>query len=244
MDERAKLAGQWQALAPAWIEATAQGRNVYRDGLLDAWMLDAAGDVAGIDVLDLGCGEGRFGRMLAGRGARVVGVDLCEDFIAYARANASPSETYRVGDAEDSDIASGSFDLVVSYLNLVDLLHFEKAVAEAYRVLRAGGRFVVCNLQPMNTAGNEWVRDEEGRKLHFKLDNYFDEGSRDFAMFGHPVTNYHRTLSTYVNTFLAAGFQLTGIREPKPSEEQVRRWPDVDDNLRLPYFIIFLLRKM
>ena len=116
-----RMREQWAALADTWIEFTSDGRNVYRDGLLDSWMLDAIGDVAGQDVIDLGCGEGRFSRMMAERGAKVTGLDFNERFIDFARANQLDDEEYVVGDMEDlSGIPDQSFDLAVSYVNMVD----------------------------------------------------------------------------------------------------------------------------
>lgn len=235
---------QWRDLADPWIEGTASGRNVYREGLLDAWMLVAVGDVSGVKTIDLGCGEGRFSRMLTARGAKVVGIDLCERFIEYAKGNRVGDEEYVVADMEDlGQFPDGRFDLAVSYVSLVDTPGLEKAVAEAHRVLRPGGRFVVCNLQPMCTAANAWSKDEQNTKLHFKLDSYFDEGPRDMRMFGSAVTNFHRTLSSYVNCFLRTGFVLEALQEPKPSPAQVEACPEVDDNLRVPYFMIYTLRK-
>ena len=52
-------------------------------------MLQAVGDVRGKDAVDLGCGEGRFCRTPARRGARVTRIDLCETMIV-ARASAAP----------------------------------------------------------------------------------------------------------------------------------------------------------
>jgi len=239
-----QLRRQWQKAARAWIEGTAAGRNFYREGLLDQWMLRAVGDVAGKKIIDLGCGEGRFCRMLAERGANVIGIDICRPLIEYASRHGAGDETYIVGDMEDlGDFDGNSFDMAVSYISLVDILDYAKAIAEAHRVLKAGGRFVVCNLQPMCTADNKWLRDENRKQIHFRLDNYFNEGPRGLRMFDVPMINMHRTLSAYINCFLDTGFVLEGIREPKPSPEQVKRWPHVADNLRVPYFIIYLLRK-
>lgn len=244
MATKKQLREQWRDLADTWIQQTSNGRNVYRVGLLDSWMLDAVGDVRGVKAIDLGCGEGRFSRMLAERGAKVTGVDLCEPFIEFAEEHKVGDEKYVVGDMEDlSQFHNGSFDLAVSYVSLVDTPSFERVVSETCRVLRTSGVFVVCNLQPMCTAQNVWLKDETGRKLHFKLDSYFEESPRDVPMFGTPVTNFHRTLSTYVNSFLSSGFALAALYEPKPSAEQLEGYPDVDDNLRVPYFIIFVLRK-
>ena len=46
--------------------------------MLDSWMLDALGDVSGKSVIDIGCGEGRFCRLLSDLGAEVTGIDLTE----------------------------------------------------------------------------------------------------------------------------------------------------------------------
>ncbi|MEL7238994.1 MAG: methyltransferase domain-containing protein, partial [Planctomycetota bacterium] len=74
---RASMRDEWDRLAPAWISTTAAGQNAQREHLLDDWMLRAAGDVTGKRVIDIACGEGRFSRMLAERGAKVLGVDAC-----------------------------------------------------------------------------------------------------------------------------------------------------------------------
>ncbi len=241
MELKEQLRAQWSEMAEKWIGVI--GDEVNRVGLLDTWMLDAVGDVSGLDVIDLGCGEGRFSRMLAQCGANVVGLDLCERFIEFARANRARDEDYHLGDMEDlSAFPDSRFDLAISYITLVDVLDYERAIREAYRVLRPGGRLVACNLQPMVTAGNGWIK-HGSTKLHFKLDDYFDEGLRPMPMLGREFTNFHRTLSSYINAFLEAGFALEGLCEPKPSPEQVAHYPDIADNLRVPLFIIYLLRK-
>jgi SAM-dependent methyltransferase len=245
MPTKQQCAADWVAGAANWIARIRGPGDPSRAGLLDDWMLDAVGEVRDLDVIDLGCGEGTFCRMLARRGARILGVDLCEPMVDAARkAAASPRERYAVGDMEQlADVADARFDLAVSYITLVDVHDLRAAIREAYWVLRPGGRFVACNLAPMVTAGNTWVKDGDGTKLHFRLDNYPDEGPRETVMCGSRFTNFHRTLSSYVNAFLEGGFVLEGIREPVPNPEQLARVPANDDMLRVPLFIIYLLRK-
>ena len=57
------------------------------------------------------------------------------------------------------------------------------------------------------------------------------------------MTNFPRTLSTHFRTFVGAGFIVEDIREPSPTSEQAERYPVVSDNLRVPDFIIYTLRK-
>jgi 2-polyprenyl-3-methyl-5-hydroxy-6-metoxy-1,4-benzoquinol methylase len=246
MPSKTEMAAEWTAFAQNWIaRVRSPAGDPSRNGVLDDWMIEAVGDVEGVDVIDLGCGEGRFSRMLASRGARVTGIDLCEPMIAAASAaRTSPRETYALGDMENlREVASDSFDLAVSYITLVDVHDMTAALREAFRILHPGGRFVVCNLAPMVTAGNMWIRDGVGTKLHFRLDNYLDESEREMPMCGGKFHNLHRTLSTYINGFLSAGFVLEGTREPFPNREQLAREPSNDDMLRVPLFIIYLLRK-
>ena len=80
------LRQEWVALSQAWIKEAREGRNPTRNGLLDIPMIEACGNVKGLKILDCGCGEGRFCRMLIERGAEyVLGLDLCEPMFVAAR---------------------------------------------------------------------------------------------------------------------------------------------------------------
>ena len=242
---REQLRAEWAAAAAKWIERIRSDRgDPSRRGLLDDWMLDAVGEVRDLDVIDLGCGEGSFGKMLAERGAHVTGIDACPAMVDAANARRGEREQYHVNNMETlAGVGDERFDLATSYITLVDVPDYRRAIAEAFRVLRPDGGFVVCNLAPMVTAGNMWVRNGDGTKLHYRLDDYMDEGARATSMVGGNFTNFHRTLSSYVNAFIEAGFMLQGLREPVPSAEQLAREPSNDDILRVPLFIIYLLRK-
>jgi len=242
---RDDLHREWAELAPAWIREARQGRNPTRIGLLDEPMLEACGNVEGLDVLDCGCGEGRFCRILVQRGAaHVLGLDLCQPMIDAAEQLRSGRDEYRVADAQDlSFLDNESFDLAVSYLNQCDLADFQANNREVFRVLKPGGRFVVANLHPMRSAVGGWHRTEDGRKLHVILDRYFDEGERRWTMMGAEFTNFHRSLSTYIKGFLDAGFTVERIAEPTVTPQQLQRYPELDDELRVPNFIIYVLGK-
>ena len=129
-----RLTSEWIELAPHWIREARQGRNPARTGLLDAPVMEACGSVRGLRILDSGCGEGRFCRMLIDRGAEcVLGVDLCEPMIQAARELASGRDTYRIADAQNLNfLEDSSFHLAVSYLNQCDLPDFEANTREIF----------------------------------------------------------------------------------------------------------------
>ena len=240
MELSERLKTQWTESAQGWIEAD----QAVRTGMLDRWMLDSLGDVRGKAVIDIGCGEGRFSRLLSRLGATVTGVDLTEPLIERARCLASDGETYLIGNAETlHGIESDAFDIAVSYIVLVDLLDFRSAINAAYRVLRPGGRFVICNIHPMRSSvPGGWIKQGD-KKLFYPVDNYTNEGPREFAWFGRHFINMHRTLSSHIAAFLDAGFTLRALHEPTPSAEELAANPTFDDEYRIPNFIIYTLEK-
>ena len=240
-----ELNREWIDLAPAWIREARQGLNPTRTGLLDMPMLQACGSVEGLRILDCGCGEGRFCRMLAEQDAAyVLGLDLCAPMVEAAHQLESGRDEYRVADVQDLGFLDAeSFDLCVSYLNQCDLPDFVANNREVFRVLKPGGRFIVANLHPMRSAVGGWHRTEEGEKLHVILDRYFEESKRRWRMMGADFTNFHRSLSTYVRGFVSAGFALVDMVEPTVTEQQLEEYPQLDDELRVPNFIIYVLKK-
>ena len=240
MDLKDRLRTQWAESVEDWIQ---QDQSV-RTGMLDSWMMEALGDVSGKRVIDIGGGEGRFCRLLAGLGTEVTGIDLTEALVDRARSLAVGREEYIVGNAEDlSPIDDECFDLAVSYIVLVDLFDYRRSIQAAFRVLRPGGRLVVCNVHPMRTSMPlGWLR-QGNKKLFYPVDNYMIEGPREFSWWGKQFINMHRTLSSYISTFLEAGFVLEGIQEPTPSDAQLAENPTFDDEIRAPNFIIYKLKK-
>jgi ubiquinone/menaquinone biosynthesis C-methylase UbiE len=122
-------------------------------------------------ALDVGCGEGRFCRMLKAAGVTATGIDPTVQLLELPRQR-DPSGDYRFGVAEQLEFETASFDLVVSYLTLVDIVDFRKAISEMVGVLKPGGSLLIANLAGFTWACAEqsWVKDEEGRRLHFPVD--------------------------------------------------------------------------
>lgn len=107
---------------------------------------------AGQSVLDVGCGTGGFAAEIAdATGARVVGCDRSRAFLDYARRR-SPDVDWVVGDAAELPFEASSFDRVVMSLVLHQLDDPGRAVAEAHRVLRPGGRLLVRTVLPDDAA--------------------------------------------------------------------------------------------
>lgn len=193
-------------------------------------------------VLDLGCGFGwhcRYAREQQARSA--VGIDLSEKMLARARASTSdPAIEYRRLAIEDIDFPSGAFDVVLSSLALHYVERFDLVCQKVHHCLVPGGAFVLSVEHPIFTAraAQDWYYGQHGERLHWPVDQYQDEGPRQARFLDHDVLKYHRTIATYVNTLLDAGFTLTRLSEPYPTPELLNAHPDWRDETRRPLFLL------
>jgi SAM-dependent methyltransferase len=145
---------------------------------------------------------------------------------------------------EDISFPSGSFDIVISSL----VFHYIESIGDicdkVNRLLTPGGNFIFTVEHPVFTAQGpqQWHCDEQGNRLHWPVDSYFSEGPRNAAFLGEDVGKYHKTLATYINTLLGAGFSITGLAEPQPEGDMLEA-PGMRDELRRPMMLIIAARK-
>jgi SAM-dependent methyltransferase len=102
-------------------------------------LLDAARVVRGAEVLDVASGPGYVSGAAAARGAKVIGVDFAAAMVEDARRRFAGID-FREGDAEALPFQAASFDAVVMNFGVLHLEDPDRALAEALRVLRPGGR--------------------------------------------------------------------------------------------------------
>ncbi len=107
--------------------------------------LGVLGDVAGLDVVELGCGTAYLSAQLARRGARPVAVDLSHHQLVTAlgcQRDGGPAFPLVEADAGSVPLADGCADLVVSEYGAAPWAEPDRWLAEAARILRPGGRLV------------------------------------------------------------------------------------------------------
>ena len=200
----------------------------------------------GKSVLDLGCGYGWHCRYAAEHNAaRVLGTDISEKMLSTARRiNAAPQIEYRRAAMEDLQFAAGTFDVVLSSLALHYVKDFAPLVANIFDWLRPDGSFVFSVEHPVFTAygTQDWYYDQDGKILHFPVDNYYYEGQREAIFLGEKVIKYHRTLTSYLNTLLCSGFVLEHVIEPQPPAEMLHL-DGMKDEMRRPMMLLVSARK-
>lgn len=149
----------WDAIRSMQVEEAA----------VEAAILEMVGHTPFDALLDIGTGTGRIIELLNGRFARAVGIDQSHDMLAIARTQLDRAGItdvqVRQGDIYALNLPRGSFDVVTIHQVLHYLDDPARAIREAVRVLRPGGRLVIVDLAPHD---NDELRDEHAhRRLGF-----------------------------------------------------------------------------
>jgi ubiquinone/menaquinone biosynthesis C-methylase UbiE len=256
-----EVARCWESNARAWTELSRQGWDVYRDALNTPAFLAMLSEIGGRAGIDIGCGEGHNTRLLAARGARMIGVDLVRTFVEYARAaeRENPSAVqYLTGSASRLPFAPERFDFATAFMSLMDMPRPEAALGEAWRVLRSGGFLQFSILHPcFFPPHREQLRNEQGEPHALELGRYFErmDGRIDRWMFSaappatrgqyapFQIPRYHRTLSEWLNAVLDAGFTIERLAEPYADDDTARRVPQIADTRIAAYYLHVRCRK-
>jgi len=116
-------------------------------------------------IADLGAGEGTISQLMAQRARKVIAIDNSEKMVEFgaelARRHGIGNLEYRLGDLEDVPIRAGTVDLAFLSQALHHAVHPEKAIAEAWRILKKGGRIAILDLSRHHF--------EEARELYADL---------------------------------------------------------------------------
>jgi SAM-dependent methyltransferase len=198
--------------------------------------LGAIGDVAGLDVVELGCGTAYWSAWLARRGARPVGVDLTASQLEIARQlqREHALEFPLVeANAEATGLPDASFDLALSEYGASIWCDPYRWIPEAARLLRPGGRLVyLCSSVLALLCA---PADDEAPLTEELVNDYF--GLRRFD-WPDGTTNFALGYGDQIRCLRAAGFELEALHElqaPADAEthtvydyvtaEWARQWP-------------------
>lgn len=222
-------------------------RDTGLNGVLEVPAINALlPSLQGLRVLDLGCGFGDFARHARSQGAiEVVAVDVSEKMIAEAKRLTHDEGIVYVHSSIEAFLPDPeSFHVIVSSLALHYVADYAAVTRNAFSALLPGGSFIFSVEHPVCTAYPVgWAHDADGQVLHWPLDQYHAEGERHTKWFIDGVTKFHRTLQTYINSLISAGFRLDHLGEPRPTDAALLSRPALQDSLRRPPFLLLAATK-
>jgi SAM-dependent methyltransferase len=200
---------------------------------IDEPELNVLGDVAGLDVVELGCGTAYFSAWLARRGARPIGVDVTPAQLETARrmmAETGIEFPLVEADAAETGLPDGSADLVVSEYGASIWVDPYRWIPEAARLLRPGGRLVfLCNSTLVVLCAEGYGTSETLQRAQFGMHRFeWPEGGVEF----------HLAHGEWIDVLRANGFELERLVEIQaPADAQThgyyayvtaewaRKWP-------------------
>lgn len=204
--------------------------------------LDLLADVAGADVLELGCGGGQCSVALARRGADVTGIDISRAELAHARSLAEEhgvSVDFLEGDVRDlSMLADDAFDVALNTWVFQWVDDLGACFEGARRVLRPDGRFVFSMPHP--------CYDLVDPETHEVVESYFDSPRQVTEVEGldvDSVTYRHRVGDVHTE-LRSAGFRVEQLLEPgsvDPADYEDDPWGTYRPELmaKLPSTLLF-----
>jgi ubiquinone/menaquinone biosynthesis C-methylase UbiE len=263
MKKKNTVLREWDEASESWADFVREGKDYYREEMNGPAAFKIVGNVKGKQVLDLSCGEGYSTRILAGRGAKVVGVDFSTKMVELASKREKDEKLgidYYVSDAANlKEFRNGCFDLVTCFMALMDIERYEDAISEVARVLKKNGRFVFTIPHPCfewfaeTTNGKkiaEWKYKEgtentaKKEALFLQVTNYFGtakcEVSWDMKRLAKSfkTTSFHRTLTDYFQALHKNGFLVRRLVEPKPTSRGIAKYPSLKKHTRIPHSVI------
>jgi SAM-dependent methyltransferase len=184
----------WQSAAPRYPWSFAPATAPYAEPLLDA--VDAG---PGVRLLDIACGPGVVAAAALRRGCTVTGVDFSAAMLGEARRRL-PDAAFHDADAEALPLASGGFDAAVSNFGLHHFPFPVRALAEARRVLRPGGRLAVT----------VWARADANVAWKIVIDAIAAHGEAKVVLPSAPLGRLERA-ETCARLLVEAGFAADAI---------------------------------
>lgn len=213
---------EWDKVAEWWNKEAGDVGVWHQRNDIDPVILKILGDVKNKRIIEIGCGNGYFSRLLAQKGAKVTAIDLSGKLLEFAivREKANPfGIRYLTRDASNlHSFKSKSFDIALANMSLMDIADAKRAIKEASRVLKGGGRFIFSITHPVFCDfRQQWVIIREGGKKYFAraTGKYLSSCAEKHTLWasGIKVTQYHRSVETYLEYLRNANLFISDFKE-------------------------------
>lgn len=248
-----KKSTSWGSVAE-WYDEHLSGEDTYHAKVIAPNFVRMVGAGQGMRVLDIGCGEGYFTRLLGQSGAEVAGADIAPELIQKARQQSHTIAFYAAAADKLAFAKDHSFDVVTCVLALQNMENIEPVMKEIARVLRPEGKFVFVLNHPAFRIPKRsgWGWDEGTKTQYRRLDAYLSAAREKMDMTPgksgeHAYTySFHRSLQDHMKALAGAGFVITRIEEwisHRASEKGPRQAAEDKARKEFPLFLAVEARR-
>lgn len=244
-DDAKEVAEAYNQFGRIYHESRIKGGRLFNEFLdMPATLALIPKNLSQVVALDAGCGSGIYSKILAQRGAAVVGIDVSETMISIANAEKLAEENiiYRIGDLNNTQLDSNGFDLIICNYVLENISSLNTVFNEFYRLLKAHGECIFSISHPLRATSRP--EEANGHEI-WRFEDYYDKSTR-ISDFGHglKVKKYKRTISDYLTAAITAGFIINHFSEPQPIVSGQAQNPKAyEAAMRLPQLLLVKMQK-
>jgi ubiquinone/menaquinone biosynthesis C-methylase UbiE len=179
-------------------------------------------------VLDVGCGTGRYCKLLADRGAKVVGIDPSPRMLEHAKRKITSNCKFELhlGRIEDAEFPTSYFNVVVCALTLGHIPELEPVIKKVSRIIKSRGRLIISNIHPYwPISGHDYAE-------------FFDKSGQEYR-----IPEYAHLIEEYWNLFRRFNFSIEDIKEPKVDDKLIEAFPELKEWKGIPLALILKARR-
>ncbi|MDO8664223.1 MAG: methyltransferase domain-containing protein [Candidatus Liptonbacteria bacterium] len=210
----------WKKVA-GWYDKTVKDDDSYQKNVIYPNLSRWLQDLKGKKVIDVGCGQGFFSRLLAEKGAMVTGVDSGDSLLEIARKE-NKKVKYIKADAHNLSFAkAGEFDMALCVLSLQNMENLKAVLGEISRVLKTNGRLIAVLNHPAFRIpqSSSWGFDEENKIQYRRIDSYLSPAKIKIDMRPSEkikkiyTYSFHHSIQDYMKALSASSFALVKLEE-------------------------------
>ncbi|WP_084245403.1 class I SAM-dependent DNA methyltransferase [Planomicrobium okeanokoites] len=197
-------------------------------------------DLKDAHILDLGCGDGRYGKELLKKGAKAyTGVEGSAAMVNLAKTNLYGTRAEVIHSSiEKFEYPEMAYEIVISRMALHYIEDLDEVFKSIAKTLKEGARFIFSVQHPVTTASFKSKSGGE-RRNDWVVDDYFEQGARNEPWIGKNVVKYHRTIENYFSSLILAGFHIHSLKEGQPEKANFTDPGEFERRKRIPVILAF-----
>ena len=227
---------QYDKIAKFYDDLMGDVGDVPHTFLIDPLMSSFLPPKRDLTVLDLGCGNGYWTKLLAQKYKKVVGVDNSKKLIQIAKNKRQLSNIeYKLVEIEsDFPFINNSFDLIFSNMVLHYVKDLNKLIQELHRVVKPNGLFLVSFVHPIFESNKNSSLKSIKTRTPYKTSTLGGLAE---------LTLYYQPLESIIKNFLNADFKLIHQKDAIITTDLVEKYPKYKEYIGLPRAVILVFRK-